>query len=529
MAKVFNFDNPQEITDKQKQFIEKLSGLEEYFINFFGQEYADVIRKKLDEVLCVFVSKGHFDINLTQYKQYFEKILLDKFCGSVKISNNFKNVDDLLNVIKSTLSAENLTELNDETYNALFDDFGYSKMFKDKTEFLEYLKNQENFDEVKNRAFLLNETFRMEYLPIAKTINTYTYTLLNSYFAEKSILEQFPNHNFLTFYQELLKNILNESNFFDAQFDNLDDIKTLLEQNLDNFEDKYVIVNKDAILALFQNDDSVKDKINKDMTLDELLSNKHIKSKLKAFQSYYKTIISIADSTISETESKFNLSNNNMNELARVIAERKQSIDISQIISMINTLNYGLAFVNNQSPATAYAHTNLQFTFCDTNAANITIVHELIHIISNNLFTQKAPGFNEVLTEVFAKIINAQMSKANFYVGENKKFVSSYNACVNLLSDFLSENKEILIKSYMGESLEPIISLVGEKNLEELNAICEEIFKISLSDSDFSYWKALNNNKECSFDISNQNLLDRLKNVMDKVHQHMQNNDNSLE
>lgn len=135
--------------------------------------------------------------------------------------------------------------------------------------------------------------------------------------------------------------------------------------------------------------------------------------------------------------------------------------------------------------------------FYSADSGNITRAHEKTHQVSSKFVPVEQNGricqrmklgfrihtvyeyndFNEIYTEYLAKKIEKNM-RQNKALPDGKYVpdTTEYDMLVMMFKDLFDENEDVLLSSYLGESIEPMLDRLGRENVENINASLGRLF-----------------------------------------------------
>lgn len=136
--------------------------------------------------------------------------------------------------------------------------------------------------------------------------------------------------------------------------------------------------------------------------------------------------------------------------------------------------------------------------FYSADSGNITRAHEKTHQVSSKFVPVEINGnitqrmkigfkihtiydyndFNEIYTEHLAKKIEKNMRQNKALPdGKYVQDTAEYDMLVMMFKKLFDENEDVLLSSYLGDSIEPMLDRLGRQNVENINSSLGRLFK----------------------------------------------------
>ena len=483
-----DFDNPYNPLQG------KMDKIIDYFSDFLGEQYREVITERLNDCLFIFCDNSSvrsdgivraFNNNIndemksftdswvkrTKYHKtknfnvpnsaiYKQFNYIDKFKNGIYLDgqndrDSYVFASNFLGLtparLVEILSNKKQTEKLNNIVSGMFDvyDSEFRDKIKEKVEIKErltYLPWKDQTDEIEGEFYeSWKKKFKSEIsskvnLPITKTNEKYLDDIVELYFSYGNLEISMPIFK-LFFMQDLFEITNADDKTLETLFSEIHGIL------LDNFGE-------------FEND-----KIKKDEKIYDLKNGVQ----------------------------------NVINELSNYVEGEELDIKSQDVYKDI-------AFGANGICSTSYDfEKKQQFVYCRTNSViymtDSVIVHEMLHAVQTNIFFDEKVSkmgirsslnyklylnrditpLNEVINEYFTCKIAERMKNDGFLINDDKYKEAIYYTLFPMFGDFIEENLQDIITCCMSDDKDLIFKMFGKENIFKINNFIKKMFKFEKS------------------------------------------------
>lgn len=497
----------------------KLDGLIEYFVKFYGEEYREKINRRLKNAIYFFLGEedailGHstkddvsdyytkklknlkrqfymdlgwngkplFNVDVDLQKTYnfiidFKNKNITQRKYSIKTLYNvflFSNVFGLIKDVEIKSKVDKLSCVfkilnNDASYNILKE--GLQKAYL-KWKF-EYEKPYFKILSEKNEKNSLFEKLEKKSLEISAGYEKEIEDLFINYFSKITgeNVENLKNNNEIYGYVDTFIDIIEKRTEFLTEYDRENRIKffkflgydcgEIYENYLFNDSLRNIIYNKKLINSYWDLKDNY--------ILDKCYFSPYLEDAFK----------DLLDKNIDPVESN-------------VVIDFFEYVGVND-----GNLAWTIPIIKKDFKEPFCICTCKQYLILDTQ----TLIHEQIHMVETDIFFKDSKyvgykiGFenfngkgvkrikectilNEVITDYFACKIYEQCKKDSFEVGYAPYQSSAYSRCFGLLKNFIEENLELIKKCKMSTEPNSFQKAIGKENFKRLADVVNECYQL---------------------------------------------------
>ncbi len=451
---------------RENIFDEILAGKEEEIINFFGEEYRDIITKKAEEANYIIVHRYHYDQEAQEKLDKFINEFIASHFGSTDAINNAYYPGGTLTkqqVIETIISAREMSEPSKDVVNIIIASITKGKpLTEDAKQTLYTAFIADNMFQIQIRSYIANDL--RDYINLKRQIELQEkyerlYSLDEREDAVRTCMEQ-------VFGDDVKK----------IKYDPLDDISTI-------YLSFYKLKNKNSItIEQIQTFTEVFNQLTKqNLQYGDYLSDREFLQKLDKLNA-------LIEEKFKELERKEKKESPNLRapfrNLANILEEyntydwKNNIVELGKYITHI--CNCG-AYCQDKVDLSEKTHLSLVIMQSDLYG----MTHEMLHAISSNgksyysydtgfKTEERYRAFNEVITELFNCIIN-EYDLINYSLSyTNPDDFNSYSSAFPILQKYVLKHLDDFKKWYITNDINSVKQLMGEK----FEPLCDALTKL---------------------------------------------------